>query len=386
MSNDNNLWTISRSFNKAELPGNIRTLLFCGNGFLGVQASLPGDTPSGSFINGFFETAPIVYGEKAFGYPDQQQVMIPLADILGWTLYETDSNRPEPRKETPCPIVKGRIELDMKRGIRTLFSRIRTNSGNDIDLKEEVLVSLTQPGILLSRISITGEGNFRLKRRIAAPGGSEESHDPRKAEAFGHEVFAESRLKNQGANLQLQETTCNSKLSYNCFLGLAEGFEKTTGSEASSQWKDQSEYEYDCPLSQNGDERNSLMAALFSTGEVPDTIQLDTALNEGWQKMAAEQEEYLKAFWLKADMVFEKQPELTRAQRYCSYGPYPVSRNQCRTKRRRQGAEQCWLQRPLLLGCGHLCPGCFEYAGTAKSQGSCGVQDIQTAGRQRKGG
>ncbi len=311
MSNENSLWTVSRSFSGGELPENIRTLLFSGNGFMGVQASLPGDSPSGTFINGFFETAPIVYGEKAFGYPDSQQVMIPLVDVLGWTLYETGSGR-----EWPCTLKEGKFELDMKRGIRSLTGRIETASEKTIEIREEILVSFSRPGILLSRITIPGEGEYRLRRRIAAPGGSVESPDPRKAEAFGHEVFPESRLESGDSLLQLRETTSNSGLSYDCLLGL-EDADITAAPEASDPWKREKCLEYDCPPLKDG---SSVMAALFSTGETPHAGELEKVLEEGWEVLAAEQEEYLKDFWLRGDMQFEKRPDLTTAQRYCSYG------------------------------------------------------------------
>lgn len=312
MSNDNNLWTVNRSFSGGELPENVKTLLFSGNGFLGVQASLPGDGSSGTFINGFFETAPIVYGEKAYGYPSLQQVMVPLADVLGWTLTES-----APDGERPCPVTAGRIELDMRRGIRTLSARIKRASGKDIELREEILVSFARPGLLLSRISVSGGGEFRLKRRVAAPGGSEESHDPRRAEAFGHEVFAESRLELRESLILLRETTSNSGLSYGCLLGT--GGQGTSGksADASAAWVKEKSVGYDCPLDGDG---SSLMAALFSTGEEPDRAELKRALAEGWDLLAAEQERHLEEFWRRGDVRFEKRPELTRAQRYCSYG------------------------------------------------------------------
>nr|WP_252899424.1 hypothetical protein [Lactococcus fujiensis] len=51
--------------------GNIETLFAQANGFLGVRASLPipvrASNP-GSFVNGYYETHPIIYGETAYGY------------------------------------------------------------------------------------------------------------------------------------------------------------------------------------------------------------------------------------------------------------------------------------------------------------------------------
>ena len=349
MSNENNLWIVKRSFSGGELPGNIRTLLFSANGFLGVQASLPEDSPSGTFINGFFETAPIVYGEKAYGYPSLQQVMIPLADVLGWRVSEKG-----PDGELPCIVSDGQIEVDMKRGIRTLISRIHTTTGQDLELKEEVLSSFTRPGVLLSRISISeskgseakGDGGlhsrgFRLTRRIAAPGGSEESHDPRKAEAFGHNVFAESSLEMKDSHFVIQETTSNSGLTYSCTLGLIapggtevnpmgteEASKKESLSSASAdstgRWEKEKCFEYECPLNGDGGKLrgklSSVMAAAFSIDGNPAAPILESALAEGWDALAEEQEEYLRAFWRKGDMRFEKHPELTTAMRYCSYG------------------------------------------------------------------
>ncbi|MDD2214652.1 MAG: hypothetical protein PHR21_08980, partial [Oscillospiraceae bacterium] len=63
-------------------------LMSLGNGHIGLRAwqedddSQPGDGLAGSFINGFFESETISYGETAYGYAQDSQTMMNLANPL----------------------------------------------------------------------------------------------------------------------------------------------------------------------------------------------------------------------------------------------------------------------------------------------------------------
>ena len=79
-------WRITEKSPKPENARRNATIFFLGNGYLGIRGALEEqvfmDSPvhKGTYINGFYETEPIVYGETAYGFAREKQVMLNLAD------------------------------------------------------------------------------------------------------------------------------------------------------------------------------------------------------------------------------------------------------------------------------------------------------------------
>lgn len=79
-------WTIIDNQLSVDDNQALESIFSLGNGYLGVRGSYEDDaisdrpTTHGTFINGFYETAPIEYGEQAYGYPYERQSMISLPD------------------------------------------------------------------------------------------------------------------------------------------------------------------------------------------------------------------------------------------------------------------------------------------------------------------
>ncbi|MDC7242153.1 MAG: hypothetical protein PQJ50_17495, partial [Spirochaetales bacterium] len=313
---DQSQWTLTWEFKKGVLPDNLKPLLFSGSGLLGVPASVPGESP-GTYMNGFFESAPITYGEKAYGYPSEQQIMVPLADVLDWEIQDRTSAREEILEFT-----EGIIELDMLRGIRTLRSTVKNAEGSVFRIKEETLCSLTHPNRLYSRITLRGWGRCRIVRRIKTPDrNGEESSDPRKTEALGDDIFRNSSCRLDGSVCLIEETTASSGISYACAAGMnAPG--RIGGSGAGVF----AEFYQDFDLSDSG-EALWPIEAVFSSGTGAEGL-ISSALSElglciqkdCFENALKEQEEYLGEFWKKADIEVEKIPAYTRALRYASYG------------------------------------------------------------------
>ena len=97
------------------IPGD-ETVFALANGYLGVRGTF--EEPSiayapGSFINGYYDTEPIVYGEAAYGFAVNRQRMIALPDA---TVMELSVN------DFPLDLTTGTIHeysrmLRMKTGV-----------------------------------------------------------------------------------------------------------------------------------------------------------------------------------------------------------------------------------------------------------------------------
>lgn len=115
-------WRIREASFDPTLVARNETIFALGNGYLDMRGNFEEGrctAVAGTYINGFFEETPIVYGEIAYGYAKNRQVMVNVADAKVIRLFVDG----EP--------------LDMSRG--SLFSYERS-----LDLREGVLVrSLT---------------------------------------------------------------------------------------------------------------------------------------------------------------------------------------------------------------------------------------------------
>ena len=91
------------------------TLFSTANGYLGIRASFEEGAPawqSGTFINRFYETRPIVYGEEAFGYARTGQTIVNVPDGTLVKLYVDD----EPLYLPTATMDRFERALDMRSG------------------------------------------------------------------------------------------------------------------------------------------------------------------------------------------------------------------------------------------------------------------------------
>ncbi|MCK5673100.1 MAG: beta-phosphoglucomutase, partial [Spirochaetales bacterium] len=118
--------------------GKYETLFTLGNGNLGLRGNLPkvdSNYERGTYINGFYETFPIKYGESAYGYAKKNQTIVNLVDGKNFRIYA------DGELFTTDKAVDHTRELDIKKGILTRTFYWLTNSGARIDVKIQRLVS-----------------------------------------------------------------------------------------------------------------------------------------------------------------------------------------------------------------------------------------------------
>ena len=73
--------------------GQAETIFATANGYLGMRGNFEEGAPafeSGTFINGFYESWPIGYGEEAYGFAKTGQTMLNVTDSKIIRLYVDD--------------------------------------------------------------------------------------------------------------------------------------------------------------------------------------------------------------------------------------------------------------------------------------------------------
>src|SRR5208283_3579832 len=114
-----------------------------GNGHLGLRGNFEEGFPGGvigTYINGFYEETPITYGEIAYGYAKNRQVMLNVADgkaialSIGGERFDLSSGT----------IISYERKLDLARGLLDRRVAWRSPAGREIEIRALRLVSLSR--------------------------------------------------------------------------------------------------------------------------------------------------------------------------------------------------------------------------------------------------
>jgi beta-phosphoglucomutase len=158
------------------------TIFSLANGHLGLRGNLDeeaGNVSHGTYVNGFFEETPIVYGETAYGFARNHQVLLNVADGKRIQLWVGDD---------PLDLSTGTIDahersLDLRTGILSRTLRWRAPGGAAVEISVRRLVSLTRPSIAAIEYvvtSIDGHPPVRIVSAISSRvRNQEEGDDPR---------------------------------------------------------------------------------------------------------------------------------------------------------------------------------------------------------------
>jgi alpha,alpha-trehalose phosphorylase len=110
------------------------TIFATANGYLGMRGNFEEGSPvaqSGTYINGFYESWPITYGEEAYGFAKTGQTMLNVTDTKIIKLYVDD----EPFHLPTANLLKFERLLDMRAGTLDREVLWETPAGKQIAIK-----------------------------------------------------------------------------------------------------------------------------------------------------------------------------------------------------------------------------------------------------------
>ncbi|MEJ2111831.1 MAG: glycoside hydrolase family 65 protein, partial [Acidobacteriota bacterium] len=120
--------------------GQTETIFTLANGYMGIRGAFEEGRPAfqnGTFINGFHETTPIVYGESAYGFAEHAQTMLNVADAKLLRLFVDD----EPFIPEFANLLRFERILDMKEGHLERIALWETPAGKQVEIRSVRLVS-----------------------------------------------------------------------------------------------------------------------------------------------------------------------------------------------------------------------------------------------------
>ncbi len=199
--------------------GQFETAVALANGYLGIRGTPEEDHPvrePGTYLNGFYETRPIVYGEHAYGFPRVGQTMLncPSGKIL--KLYVDD----EPFDPDKAEVVAFHAGLNMRRGTVDREIEWLTPDGKRISLSTMRLVSFPHKHLAALDYRVVAkdaDAEFiiasEMINRHPLPF---DTDDPRLGSGFAGRVLHPAGTSAAGRRAILSYVTHGSRLTLGC--------------------------------------------------------------------------------------------------------------------------------------------------------------------------
>ena len=157
-------WRLIEKRFHPEFIAQTESIMALGNGYFGMRGNPEEGGPSaqnGTFVNGFYESWPIVYAEEAYGFARTGQTMLNVTDSKVIKLYVDD----EPFSLTDANMRQYERQLNMKSGTLDRDILWQTRSGLQVRIKSRRLISFRQrhAAAILYEVTLCsgGRGEFR---------------------------------------------------------------------------------------------------------------------------------------------------------------------------------------------------------------------------------
>ena len=288
------------------------TIFAVANGYLGMRGAFEEGEPAyrhGTFANGFHETWPIPYGERAFGFATTGQTMVNLPDGKIIRLYVDD----EPFDLGNARIVRFERALDMRAGTLDRQVLWETPAGRRLLIESRRLVSFHEKHIAAiwyrvtvlnarAALVLVSEVVNHLPVRAGGDG------DPRLAHGLSDQVLAAHRTSGADRRTLLSYMTRNSG------MGLACGIDHTLETDCASSFKS-SRGEGGARVVFHIDAEPGKPVTLtkfitYHTSRTDKTDELcdradrslDRVVRHGFGQLLADQRAFLDDFWKRSDI------------------------------------------------------------------------------------
>ena len=322
-------WKIIENRYYPQFIAGTETLFSLSNGYLGMRGCFEEGSPieqDGTFVNAFYESWPIVYGEDAYGFAKTGQTIVKVPNSKVIKLYIDD----EPFSLRFANLLKHTRTLDMKAG--TLDREIvwETPAGKHVRIKSRRLVSLShrhlaaisyQVTVLNAYAPVVISSEVVYRHELPDINGD----DPRKARDFPQRPLQPEQHyipASQDQRIVLSHATRRSRMSIAC------GIDHTL--------------ETDCPYSYIGESTDDTGKVVYSIdaspGEPISLVKymtyhtsgtapaselctraertLDRAVRQGMPDLLESQQLYLYHFWQRSDVEIGGEPTVQQDIRF----------------------------------------------------------------------
>ncbi|WEK55531.1 MAG: beta-phosphoglucomutase [Candidatus Cohnella colombiensis] len=190
------------------------TMFALGNGYIGMRGNFEENDAEqrregviGTYLNGFYDSEPIIYPEGAYGFAKNSQTMLNVADAKIFQI-EIDGQR--------FGLYSGKVldyrrELDMRTGELTRFVTWESDSGKQLRIVFRRIVSLNDKHLAAIRCEVTAlnfTGQVALYSSINGEVSNQAaSDDPRIGASFSGQVLQTESVGAEAGRLWIKQRT-----------------------------------------------------------------------------------------------------------------------------------------------------------------------------------
>jgi alpha,alpha-trehalose phosphorylase len=306
-------WNIIEKAFHPEFLAQLETMLALGNGYLGMRGGPDEGGPNaenGTFINGFYETRPIIYGEEAYGFAKTGQTICNVTDGKIIKLFVDD----EPFRLDNAHLLKYDRRLNMKSGTLDREILWETPAGKQVSITSRRLVSFPNRHVAAVSYCVTllnAQASVVISSEIAVNEPSivgNEGADPRLAKPSLGRVLHSRTSYSKDRRIVLCHTTQKSQFTVTCATDSSletscSHFYKVAHTADFGQVAFSLEAGAGCPIQFT----KYIVYHTSQTASVEELCgraewTLDRVVTQGFQKLLTSQEQYMDDFWSRSDV------------------------------------------------------------------------------------
>lgn len=328
-------WCIRETGHQEEDHQKNESLFALGNGYIGMRGNLEegyhgasGSSVIGNYLNGFYDTEPIVYPEGAYGYPDQNHAMLNVPDakaillLVEGELFHLHTGM----------VLKSERILDMQNGMLCRHVKWESPAGHQVGITTRRLVSLEHKHLAAVEYEVTAlnfSGSLSwisLMNPVVA--GPEGSSDPRVGARRSEPslLLEDSGFREDGLMYWMRHRTRRTRFAL--VTAMSHSLE-VPGGEAPVQYSDAGQLgiRLDFRLEAGQSGKLTKFIAYHSSRDYPEEEllkfsreMLESADHGGFGSLAGEQRQALDYFWGKANIEIVGDPEMQQGVRFNAFG------------------------------------------------------------------
>jgi alpha,alpha-trehalose phosphorylase len=305
-------WNIVEKKFHPEFLAQLETMLAVGNGYLGIRGCPEEGGPNaenGTFINGFYEIRPIIYGEEAYGFPKTGQTILNVTDSKIIKLFVDD----EPFWLPNANFLSYDRRLNMQSGTLDREILWETPAGKQVLITSRRLVSFVHRHVAAISYRVTllnAEAPVVISSEMVAnePIARTNGDDPRLARVFVGPVLHHRASYAKDGRIVLCHATEKSRITLTCATDhvletTCTYAHKTIHTEDFGQVAFTIQARPGCAI-------HLTKYMVYHTSQTASSEELcgraewtmDRIVNEGFPQLLAAQEQYMNDFWRRSDV------------------------------------------------------------------------------------
>jgi alpha,alpha-trehalose phosphorylase len=320
-------WCLRETSLRLDLLAQAESLFALGNGHLGMRGNFDEGEPralSGTYLNGFYESYPLEYGERGYGFAEDGQVVVDVPDGKIIRLLVEDE---------PLDIHRGRLEhherrLDFRSGVLERKLEWSSQGGHTVRVTSRRIVSFELRSVAVISYEVEAvDGPVRIALQsnlLANQPQADRADDPRVARNLGP-VLHSKILSDHGMRVVMGHATARSGLQ------VASGMDHVIEHDGEVRSLTQTDPDLGrVTITAQLEPGRPLrlvkyLAYHWSSQQSIDWLRdqadasLGIAMDEGFEGIAASQRRVLDDYWAVADVELDGDDEIQQGLRYALF-------------------------------------------------------------------